>query len=91
MKSTDTRRPSIPGSIAALLITGVSLAGCSNSGHQNSPTTTPTTPTTTSTTVPSATEKSISPTGGNLFTPPARATPAPNVGGGRHPGINGIP
>jgi hypothetical protein len=26
-----------------------------------------------------------------LFSPPVKATPAPNVQGGQHPGINGIP
>jgi hypothetical protein len=26
-----------------------------------------------------------------LFTPPVQATPAPNVPGGQHPGINGVP
>jgi hypothetical protein len=37
------------------------------------------------------TEKSINPTGGNLFTPPVQATPAPNVPPGQHPGIGGTP
>ena len=37
------------------------------------------------------TEKSINPTGGNLFTPPVQATPAPNVAPGQHPGIGGTP
>jgi hypothetical protein len=26
-----------------------------------------------------------------LFTPPVRATPAPGVSPGQHPGINGVP
>jgi hypothetical protein len=52
-------------------------------------TTTPTTTTTTSTTAPSAppvapTEKSINPTGGNLFTPPVKAPPAPTGIPGDH-------
>ena len=57
----------------------------------------PTSTTTTTTTTPSSsapvspTEKSISPTGGNLFSPPVKATPAPNIPGGQHHGINGIP
>jgi hypothetical protein len=45
-----------------------------------------TTPTTTSTTTPAPsappvapTEKSINPTGGNLFTPPVKAPPAPTA------------
>jgi hypothetical protein len=39
----------------------------------------------------SPTEKSINPTGGNLFTPPVSATPAQTVPPGQHPGINGVP
>ncbi|BBY28423.1 hypothetical protein GCM10023114_20510 [Mycolicibacterium sediminis] len=41
----------------------------------------PETSTTTSTTAPSVspTEKSINPTGGNLFTPPVKAPPAPTA------------
>jgi len=40
---------------------------------------------------PAPTEKSVSPTGGNLFTPGVKAPPAPAVPPGQHPGINGIP
>jgi hypothetical protein len=77
---------------AALISMGAVLAGCANGGNQAPTTSTTTTPTTTtSSTAPaSPTEKSISPTGGNLFTPPVSATPAPNVPAGQHPGINGI-
>jgi hypothetical protein len=39
----------------------------------------------------SPTEKSISPTGGNLFSPPVKAPPAQTVSPGQHPGLNGIP
>jgi hypothetical protein len=42
-----------------------------------------TTPTTTSPSV-SPTEKSINPTGGNLFTPPVKAPPAPTAIPGTH-------
>ena len=42
-----------------------------------------TTPTTTSPSV-SPTEKSINPTGGNLFTPPVKAPPAPTAIPGDH-------
>jgi hypothetical protein len=82
---------------AALIAMGAVIAACGNTGNQAPPastTTTTTTPTTTpppSTAPASPTEKSISPSGGNLFTPPVRATPAPNIPGGQHPGINGIP
>jgi len=38
-----------------------------------------------------ATEKNVSPTGGNLFTPGITAPAAPSVPPGQHPGINGVP
>jgi hypothetical protein len=80
---------------AALIGMGTVMAACGNAGNQAPPAST-TTSTTTTTPPPSSspaspTEKSISPSGGNLFTPPVRATPAPNIPGGQHPGINGIP
>nr|WP_232005037.1 hypothetical protein [Mycobacterium sp. ACS1612] len=63
-------------------------AGCGSSGNQ-APSTTPTTTTPTSTaatTAPPAppTEKSINPTGGNLFTPQVIAPPAPTEPPGVH-------
>jgi len=64
---------------AALLAMGVLTAGCSNNGGQS-----PSTPTTTT-----PTEKSISPTGGNLFSPAVTAPGAPSVAPGLHPGLNG--
>ncbi|SEB26623.1 hypothetical protein SAMN04488580_12146 [Mycobacterium sp. 283mftsu] len=74
---------------AALLAMGVLTAGCSNNGGQSPSTTTTTT--TTSSPSPSATptEKSISPTGGNLFSPGVTAPGAPTVAPGLHPGLNG--
>ena len=80
---------------AALIAMGAVIAACGNAGNQAPPAST-TTSTTTTTPLPSSTpasptEKSISPSGGNLFTPPVHATPAPNIPGGQHPGINGIP
>jgi hypothetical protein len=76
---------------AAMLIgLGALIAGCGNneSPAPSSTTTTTTTPTT-STTVPSSapvspTEKDLSPTGGNLFTPPVKAEPAPTEPPGVH-------
>jgi hypothetical protein len=69
---------------------GALIAGCGNNGSPapSSTTTTTTTPTT-STTVPSSapvspTEKSFSPTGGNLFTPDVKAPPAPTEPPGIH-------
>jgi hypothetical protein len=73
-----------------------SIATACSGGNGGGPTPTTTTQTTSttapaSTSVPSPTEKSIDPTGGNLFTPPVKATPAPNVPPGEHHGLNGIP
>jgi len=77
---------------AALIAMGVVIAACGNTGNQAPPTSTTTTTTPPPGSAPgSPTEKSISPSGGNLFTPPVHATPAPNIPGGQHPGINGIP
>jgi hypothetical protein len=55
-------------------------------GGQKAPETSTTTTTTTTTTAPpvSPTEKSINPTGGNLFTPPVKAPPAPTAIPGDH-------
>ena len=73
----------------------VTAAGCAGSGNQAPPATSTTVTTTTttpsSTPPPAPTEKSISPTGGNLFTPPIQAPGAPTVQPGQHPGINGVP
>jgi hypothetical protein len=79
---------------AALVVMGAVTAGCGTSANQAPSTTTTTTITTTSpssTAAPAPTEKSISPTGGNLFTPGVTAPAAPAVPPGQHPGINGIP
>jgi hypothetical protein len=77
----------------ALVVLGAVTAGCNS--ESQAPSTTTTTTTTTSppstTAPPTATEKSISPTEGNLFTPGVKAPPAPTVPPGQHPGINGIP
>jgi hypothetical protein len=64
------------------------LTACGQ-GEKAPETTTPTTTTTSTTTPPSAppvapTEKSINPTGGNLFTPPVKAPPAPTAIPGDH-------
>ncbi|MDX1870571.1 hypothetical protein SBI67_00410 [Mycolicibacterium sp. 120266] len=83
------------GALAIVAVGGLSAA-CSNSAKE-SPSTSTTTTTTTTTSAPASpsatvapTEKSVSPTGGNLFTPSVVAPPAPTVPGGQHPGINGI-
>jgi hypothetical protein len=84
------RRVAAVAGVSAVIAMGALTASCAK--EEKAPETTTTT-TTTTTTVPSAapTEKSINPTGGNLFTPPVQATPAPNVPPGQHPGINGVP
>jgi hypothetical protein len=83
------RRLAAVAGLSAIIAMGAMTASCAK--EEKAPETTTTT--TTTTTVPSAapTEKSINPTGGNLFTPPVQATPAPNVPPGQHPGINGTP
>jgi pyruvate/2-oxoglutarate dehydrogenase complex dihydrolipoamide acyltransferase (E2) component len=81
-----------------LVVVGAVIAGCGNGGNQ-APSTPTTTTTTTTTSSPSSTaapapvptEKSINPTGGNLFTPGVKAPPAQTVPPGQHPGINGVP
>lgn len=89
-----TLRSRVKITTAALIMgasIGVSAMGCGGGtgGGQQSSTTT-TTPQSSSS-VPAPTEKSINPTGGNLFTPPVVAPPAPTVLPGEHPGINGVP
>lgn len=74
---------------AAALVT--SLAACSSSEKESPTSTTPTTTTSSpaSESPTSPTEKSINPTGGNLFTPeitaPGPPTPAPGNLPGNHP------
>lgn len=84
---------------AALIGLGGLTAGCGK-GEKKAPPSTTTTPTTTATNTPAPTtsapaapaptEKTINPTGGNLFTPGVIAPPAPTVPPGQHPGIGGI-
>jgi hypothetical protein len=80
----------------AAIITMIGLTAACGGGAKEGPSSTTTTTTTTTTseapasTEPSPTEKSINPTGGNLFTPPVTATPAPNIPPGQHSGIGGI-
>jgi hypothetical protein len=93
LRSVDRRRVTVAGG-AVLIAVGALTAACGTSGNQ-APSTTTTTTTTTTTAPPSIpapapTEKSINPTGGNLFTPPVTAPAAPNVPPGQHPGINGV-
>lgn len=83
-----TRRVAASLGIAAAVSMGV-LTACGGGGNQ-SPSSTTTTTTTATTTTPSPatsvspSEKSLSPTGGNLFTPPVIAPPAPTEPPGVH-------
>ncbi|WP_029116732.1 hypothetical protein [Mycobacterium sp. URHB0044] len=65
------------------IVAMVGLTAACGGGAEKAPestTTTTTTTTTPSSTAPlSPTEKSINPTGGNLFTPPVKAPPAPTA------------
>jgi len=80
--------------LSAIIAMGAITAACAKEEKAPETTTTTTTTTTPATTgagaPPSPSEKSINPTGGNLFTPPVVAPPAPNVPPGQHPGINGV-
>jgi hypothetical protein len=91
------RRIAAISGVTAFVAMGALTAACAKE-EQKAPETTTTTTTTATTTsapapapAPAPTEKSINPTGGNLFTPPVVAPPAPTVPPGQHPGINGIP
>jgi hypothetical protein len=68
---------------AAVLIAMSAVSAASGHSVDQAPSTTPPSS--------SQTEKSISPTGGNRFSPPVKAPPAQTVSPGRHPGLNGIP
>lgn len=70
-----TRRVAATVGIAAAILAGA-LTACGGGETGGPSSTTPT-----STTAPSVspTEKSINPTGGNLFTPPVKAPPAPTA------------
>jgi hypothetical protein len=90
------RRLAAISGVTAFVAMGALTAACAKE-EQKAPETTTTTTTATTTSpaapppAPAPTEKSINPTGGNLFTPPVVAPPAPTVPPGQHPGINGIP
>ena len=80
-----TRRPLVIGGAALLIGLGALTSACGNGGNQApSGTTTPTTTGPAVTTSPSPTEKTINPTGGNVFTPTVHAPPAPTAIPGTH-------
>ena len=63
----------------AAIVGMVGLSAACGTEEEAPETTTPTTTTTTSQVPVEPTEKKINPTGGNLFTPPVTATPAPTA------------
>ena len=81
------RLAAVAGGVAIVAM-GALTASCAKEEQkapETSTTTTTTTPTTTSAAPPPApTEKSINPTGGNLFTPTVYAPPAPTAIPGDH-------
>ena len=76
---------------SALIVIGAFASACGNGGQAPPTTTTTTTTSPSGAAPPSPTEKGVSPTGGNLFTPGVTAPGAPNVAPGQHPGINNVP
>ena len=79
------RRIAATAGMGAIIAMG-GLTACGQ-GEKAPETTSPTTTTTSSTTSAppvAPTEKSINPTGGNLFTPPVKAPPAPTAIPGDH-------
>lgn len=74
------RKCAVPAGCAAVVV--ATIAGCS-SGSKPGPTPTPSSSAPASTSS-QPTEKNLSPTGGNSFTPPVKAPPAQTVGPGRH-------
>ena len=83
MQSRTTRRVAAGLGVSALVVMGA-LTAC---GESESPSPSSTTPTSSSAPSVSPTEKSVNPTGGNLFTPGVKAPPAPNgVPGTNHTG-----
>ncbi|BBY28562.1 hypothetical protein [Mycolicibacterium sediminis] len=80
MQSRTTRRVAAGLGVAAFISMGA-LTAC---GESETPSPSSTTPTTTSAPAVTPTEKSINPTGGNLFTPGVKAPPAPTAIPGTH-------
>jgi hypothetical protein len=78
------RLAAVAGGVAIITMAGLT-ASCANQQQQAPPTTTTTTTTSaTTTSTPAPTEKSLSPSGGNLFTPQVKAPPAPTEPPGVH-------
>jgi hypothetical protein len=91
-RRVDRRRLAVAGG-AVLVAMGALTTACGTSGNQTPTTSSTTTTTTTTATTPapppggapaSPTEKSLSPSAGNLFTPDVKAPPAPTEPPGVH-------
>jgi hypothetical protein len=80
MKDRMARRLALVVGGGAIIAMGALTAGCGNNETPSPSSTTPTT----SSAAPTPTEKSINPTGGNSFSPPVKATPAPTAPAGDH-------
>jgi len=80
------RLAAVAGGVAIVAMVGLTASCAKEEQKAPETSTTTTTPTTTSPPAapPAPTEKSINPTGGNLFTPPVHAPPAPTARPGVH-------
>jgi negative regulator of sigma E activity len=76
------RRFSAMAGAVAIVAMGALAVACGTSSTNSPSTTTTTTTTTTTSTTTSPTEKVVSPTGGNQFSPTHGINPAPPTGGG---------
>ena len=79
MKSNRLARRIAAAVGGTAIVAMVGLTAACGGGEKAPETSTTTTPSSTTTPSVSPTEKSINPTGGNLFTPPVKAPPAPTA------------
>ena len=79
MKSNRLARRIAAAVGGTAIVAMVGLTAACGTEEEKAPETTTTTTTPSSAPSLSPTEKSISPTGGNLFTPPVKAPPAPTA------------
>ena len=83
MKSNRLARRIAAAVGGTAIVAMVGLTAACGGGEEKAPETS-TTPSSTTAPSVSPTEKSINPTGGNLFTPPVKAPPAPTAIPGDH-------
>lgn len=84
MKSNRLARRIAAAVGGTAIVAMVGLTAACGGGEEKKAPETSTTPSSTSAPTVSPTEKSINPTGGNLFTPPVKAPPAPTAIPGDH-------